>query len=148
MTLKMERNRKLIASFLAHQRTGVLCCAGDNTPGMWAIPVRYRPVIEPSSKQRLSVDCLVPRWADLAHILIQKCRVLFIVQGSASAGLRWLTIQGTSRPVEAPDWPRLLPRWVSTLQPDALFLMVRVIPRRIDLVDEDSGWGLQETLEW
>ncbi|MCZ7571030.1 MAG: hypothetical protein M5U01_20990 [Ardenticatenaceae bacterium] len=41
-----------------------------------------------------------------------------------------------------------MPRWVSALQLDALYLVVRVTPRRIDLVDEDLGWGAQETLEW
>jgi hypothetical protein len=144
----MDRERKRIASFLAHQRTGVLCCDSNNSLRTWAMPVWYRPAIDPPSKQKLGVDCLVPRWADFIHYLTQKCRVLFIVQGSSIAGLRWLTIHGTTWPVETPDWARLLPRWFSTLQPDALFLMVRVIPQRIDLVDEDSGWGLQETLEW
>lgn len=112
------------------------------------MPVWYRLSDDPTSKQRLSVDCLVPRWADLTHYLAQECPVLFIVQGSSLAGLRWLTIRGTVWPVEVPDWARLLPRLFSTLQPDALFLTVRLIPRRIDLIDEDSGWGLQATLEW
>lgn len=112
------------------------------------MPVWYRPSMDRLKKQRLDIDCLVPRWADLTHHLTKGCPVVFIVQGSSIAGLRWLTIQGTAWPAEAPDWARLLPRWFSTFQPDALFLMVRVIPKRIDLVDEDSGCGLQETLEW
>jgi hypothetical protein len=37
---------------------------------------------------------------------------------------------------------------VSTVQPDVLYLVVRVAPSRIDLIDEDLGWGMQETLEW
>lgn len=90
----------------------------------------------------------MPRWADVAHHLTQDPKVLLIVQASSGSGLRWLQIQGTAQPIEAPNWNRLLPRWVSTVQPDALYLVVRVTPSRIDLVDEDLGWGVQETLEW
>jgi hypothetical protein len=71
-----------------------------------------------------------------------------IVQAPSGAGLRWAQIRGTASPVEAPDWARLLPRWVSRMQPADLYLVVRVAPRRIDLIDEDVGWGVQETLEW
>jgi hypothetical protein len=94
------------------------------------------------------VDCLIPRWADIAHDLAQATGVVFIVQASSAAGLRWLQIQGQARPVSAPNWSRLLPRWITTLQPDALYLVVRLTPERIDLVDEDLGWGVQQTLEW
>jgi len=138
--------KKRIASFLAHQRTGVISTAGS--PGMWAMPVWYLPDPGPPEGRRLEVDCLVPRWADIAHHLTQECRVVMIVQASSSAGLRWLQIQGTARAVEAPDWSRLLPRWVSTVQPDALYLVARLTPNRIDLIDEELGWGVQETLEW
>lgn len=135
-----------MATFLAHQRTAVISTSGS--PGVWAIPVWYRPESGLSDRRTLEVDCLVPCWADVAHHLAQECSVVLIVQASSGAGLRWLQVQGTARPVEAPDWPRLLPRWISTVQPDALYLVVRVTPGRIDLIDEDLGWGVQETLEW
>jgi hypothetical protein len=112
------------------------------------MPVRYRPASGPSGGRGLEVDCLVPRWADVAHHLSQSARVSLIVQAPSGAGLRWAQIRGTARPVEAPNWARLLPRWVSTVPPDELYLVVRVAPSRIDLVDEDLGWGMQETLEW
>jgi nitroimidazol reductase NimA-like FMN-containing flavoprotein (pyridoxamine 5'-phosphate oxidase superfamily) len=141
-----DEQRERIASFLAHQRTGVISTTGS--PGVWAMPVWYRPLPGPPGGRDLEVDCLVPRWADVAHPLTQNSRVVLIVQASSGAGLRWLQIQGTARPVEAPEWSRLLPRWVSAVQPDALYLVVRVTPSRIDLIDEDLGWGVQETLEW
>jgi hypothetical protein len=141
-----DEQRHRFASFLAHQRTGIISTTAAQ--GMWAMPVWYRPRPETFGSRSLEVDCLVPRWADVAHHLTQAARVLLIVQASSGAGLRWLQIQGTARPVEAPDWARLLPRWVSTLQPDALYLVVRVTPNRIDLIDEELGWGVQETLEW
>ncbi len=112
------------------------------------MPVWYRPASEPSGSRRLDVDCLVPRWADVAHSLLEKARVLFIVQAPSGAGLRWAQLRGTATPVEAPDWTGLLPRLVSTVQPGELYLVVRVAPKRIDLIDEDLGWGVQETLEW
>ncbi|MCL7452482.1 MAG: hypothetical protein M8467_05485 [Anaerolineae bacterium] len=90
----------------------------------------------------------MPRWADVAHSLSQNATVLLIVQAAAGAGLRWAQIRGTASPVEAPNWARLLPRWVSKVQPDELYLVVRVAASRIDLIDEDLGWGMQETLEW
>jgi nitroimidazol reductase NimA-like FMN-containing flavoprotein (pyridoxamine 5'-phosphate oxidase superfamily) len=141
-----DERREQIASFLAHQRTGVISTA--NSLGVWAMPVWYRLDPGPSSSRSLEVDCLVPHWSDIAHQLTQNSRVVLIVQASSEVGLRWLQIQGTTRPVEAPDWSRLLPRWVSAMQPDALYLVVRLKPNRIDLVDEDLGWGVQETLEW
>jgi hypothetical protein len=128
-----------IASFLAHQRTCIISTTASE--GVWALPVWYR-------SHDLELECLVPRWADVAHHLLQECRIVLIVQAASGAGLCWLQVQGTAQPVEAPDWTRLLPRWVSALQPDALYLVVRVTPSRIDLIDEDLGWGVQVTLEW
>lgn len=144
-SLANERKER-IAAFLAHQRTGVISAMAAH--GMWAMPVWYRPAPDPSASGSLEVDCLVPRWADIAHHLTQDARVVLIVPASSEAGLRWLQIRGTAQGVKAPDWARMLPRWVSTSQPDALYLVVRVTPGRIDLIDEDLGWGVQETLEW
>ena len=112
------------------------------------MPVWYCPYSGSYGSQTLEVDCLVPRWADVAHFLTKECRVVLIVQASSSVSLRWLQIQGTIRPVEKPDWTCFLQRMVSILHRDSLYLVVRMTPSRIDLVDEDLGWGVQETLEW
>jgi hypothetical protein len=73
---------------------------------------------------------------------------VLVVQISSGTGLRWLQIQGKALPAELPDWLRLLPRWVSKVQPDNLYQVFRVSPSRIDLVDDELSWGIQETLEW
>lgn len=112
------------------------------------MPVRYRPASGSLGGRGLELDCLVPRWTDVAHHLSETAKVLLIVQAPSGAGLRWAQIRGTARPLEAPDWAGLLPHWASTVQPDALYLVVRVAPSRIDLIDEELGWGMQETLEW
>jgi hypothetical protein len=135
-----------ISNFLSHQRTAVI--STTDAPGVSALPVWYRRLPENARSPGLEVDCLVPRWADVAHRLADTSEVVLIVQATSGAGLRWLQIKGTARPVEAPDWSRLLPRWVNATQPDSLYLVIRVKPSRIDLVDEDLGWGVQETLEW
>jgi hypothetical protein len=140
-----DEHRKQFAAFLAHQRTCIISTI--TSQGTWAMPVWYRPR-SVSSGSALDVDCLIPRWADVAHHLAETAEVLLIVLASSGAGLRWLQIRGRAQPVEAPDWTRLLPRWASTVQPDALYQVVRVNPSRIDLVDEDLGWGVMETLEW
>lgn len=142
-----DEQRRRIAAFLAHQRTAVISTSGGK--GAWAMPVWYRPTSdEPCGRRSLELDCLIPRWADVAHHLSDNARVLLIVQAAFGAGLRWLQIQGVARPVDAPNWSRLLPRWLFTMQPGGLYLVVRVRAGRIDLVDEDLGWGVQETVEW
>ena len=134
---------KHFADFLIHQRTCIISTVAAQ--GMWAMPVWYRPDTELTGSPNL--ECLVPLWTDVAHYLMENRRVVLIVQAPSGAGLRWLQIQATARQVEAPDWNKLLPRWSSTTQPDVLYMVVRVIPSRIDLIDEELGWGVQETLE-
>jgi hypothetical protein len=141
-----DEQRKQFAAFLAHQRTCIISTVASQCT--WAMPVWYRPQSVSSGNSTLEVDCLIPRWADVAHHLAKTAEVLLIVQASSGVGLRWLQIKGRAQPVDEPDWPSLLPRWAYTVQPDALYQVVRVSPSRIDLVDEDLGWGVQETLEW
>jgi hypothetical protein len=146
LTLSPAEQRERVAAFLSQQRSGVISAFAAQ--GMWSMPVRYRPTSAPLGSRGLELDCLVPRWADVAHHLSEMAKILLIVQAPSATGLRWAQIRGTASPVEAPDWARLLPRWASTVQPDALYLVVRLAPSRIDLIDEELGWGVQETLEW
>lgn len=141
----LDKLRDQMAAYLSQHQVCVLSTAGAACPelvkgGDWAMPVRYR-------SRGLDVDCLVPRWANAAYHLEQDSRVLLIIQACYAAGLRWLQIQGTARPVAAPDWARLLPRWMSTALADDLYLVIRVTPERIELFDESRGWGVRETLE-
>jgi hypothetical protein len=134
----LDELRDRMATYLLHHRVCVISTAG--TQGVWAMPVRYR-------SQGLEMDCLVPRWADVTYHLEQDPNLLLIIQACSGAGLRWLQYLGTARPVAAPDWAGLLPRWTSTAPPDEQYLVIHVTPRRIDLVDEDLGWGVCETLQ-
>ncbi len=116
--------------------------------GTGIIPARYRAQLEGSKGSGLRLDCLVPRWSDMAYYLEQSPDVILIVQLSRGIGLSWLQVLGSAMNIRSPDWSRLLPDWVRISQPEFHYLVVRVIPSRIDLIDEDLGWGVQETLEW
>jgi len=134
------------ATLLACNR---ICTIATSTSlGTGVIPARYRARPEGSRGSRLRLDCLVPRWSDMAYYLEQSPDVILIIQLSRGIGLSWLQVQGSSKNIHNPDWSRLLPDWARTSQPDFHYLVVRVNPCRIDLIDEDLGWGVQETLEW
>jgi hypothetical protein len=146
MSIFPDERKKQFAAFLAHEQTCIISTTASQ--GVWAIPVWYSTLPDAAGSPGLEVDCLVPHWSDVAYQLTQEPRVVLIVQASSGTGLSWLQIRGTAQPVEAPDWERLLPRWVSIVRPDALYRVVHVTPSRIDLVNEELGWGVQDTLEW
>jgi hypothetical protein len=145
-SLSPEDLRERISVYLSHQRTCIISTTASQ--GVWAIPVWYLLVGVSSKNPRLEIDCLVPRWSDVAHHLTQDPRVVLIVQATSSSGLSWLQVQGTAEQLEVADWNRFLTNWIFPVQPEELYLVVRVKPSRIDFVDEDQGWGLQDTLEW
>ncbi|OGO40655.1 MAG: hypothetical protein A2Z04_04985 [Chloroflexi bacterium RBG_16_57_9] len=134
----LDKLRDQISAYLAHHDVCILSTAG--TEGAWAMPVRYR-------SRGLEVECLVPRWADVAYYLEQDPRVLLVIQACGNDSLRWLQYRGRARPVSAPNWVEWSPGRVSPALADDLYLVVHVTPERIDLFDESRGWGARETLE-
>jgi hypothetical protein len=138
--------RERIAAYLDERRVCILSTTGPE--GARAMPVSYR-------SQGLEVTCLLPRWSDVAYDVQQAPRVMLIIldadtsveQGRATPGMRWLQYAGTARLVERPDWSVWARDVRPTAPPDELYLIVRVIPRRIDLIDEGRGWGVRETLD-
>jgi len=135
-----------ITTYLAQRQVCVISAAGPE--GARAMPVYYR-------SSGLEVDCLLPRWADVAYYLERDPRVALVIwdasacggQGRTTPGSRWLRCLGTARPVAQPDWNALLPKDAHIPTPDELYLVVRVTPSRIDLMDETRGWGARETLD-
>jgi hypothetical protein len=111
------------------------------------MPVRYRNV-------GLEVDCLLPRWADVAYYIEQDPHVLLVILdspptggGEPGGGLRWLQYRGTAQPISSPDWDRLLPEGTPRVRPEERYVAIRITPERIDLIDESYGWGARETLD-
>ncbi len=135
-----------IASYLTHHQVCVISTGGPGAP--CALPVRYW-------SHGLEVECLVPRWTDVAYALLEGFeahpgalhQVMLIVLGYQVGELRWLQYRGTAQEVRTPDWARLLPARTFTSPPGDLYLVIRVRPQRIDLFDESQGWGARETLE-
>ncbi len=134
----LERLRDRIGGFLAAHQVGVLGATGPE--GARAAVVRYR-------HQNLEVECLVPRWCDVAYALQRDPRVSFVVQDSAASGTRWLHCLGLARVVEQPNWTVWQPLPVPPAHAAHLYLVVHVTPCRIDLLDERLGWGGRETWE-
>jgi hypothetical protein len=131
--MTLERLRDEIEAYLAQHQVGVLSTSG--LAGTWAMPARYR-------SRGLEVDCLLPRWADVAYHLEQDPNVLLIVRDTQADALRWLECRGTARLVASPDWAWLLPEGAVKG-----YVVIRITPRRMDLVDEGRGWGARETLD-
>lgn len=143
----LEELRHRIAAYLTSHQICVLNIADIRSTGDdLAMPVRYR-LSTAADGHELELECLIPRWADIAYYLEQEHAVLIIVLACYTAGLRWLQYRGTARPVVAPNWSVWLPRWMSTAPPDELYLVIRITPERITLFDEERGWGAREALE-
>lgn len=134
----LQELRERMIAHLSAYRTCVLASA--TTDGASMIPVRYRNL-------RLEVECLLPRWSDVAYYVERDPRVSLVIHATDSRALRWLQLQGTARAVDTPLWHDLLPEATNQTRLEELYLVVRVTPQRLELVDESRGWGARETLD-
>jgi hypothetical protein len=135
----LDELRERMATYLSSRQVCFLSTA--RAEGTWAMPVRYRSL-------GLEVDCLLPRWSDVAYHLEQDPTVMLVVLDTAAPMLSWLQCQGTAQAVARPDWEGLLPQGnLASVSPDDLYLVVRVTPQRLELIDESQGWGVRETLD-
>lgn len=120
----IDKLRDQIIRELAAHSVGVLTLA---TPaGPLAMPVRYQP-------RGLEVDCLLPRWSDVAYHLEQPGPVMLVVLVPPGDEQRWLRYEGVCQPPAGTD---------------DLYQAVTIRPVRIDLIDQRKGWGARETLEF
>jgi len=134
----LDQLRAQMAAFLAAHDVCILSTSGAG--GAWAMPVRYR-------SRGLQVDCLIPRWADVAYFAERDPNVLLLIEDAEAPATRWLQIEGAASAAPDPDWAQWLPSWPSPALPAELYLLLRVMPRRIELFDEACGWGARETVE-
>jgi hypothetical protein len=141
----LDELRDRVTTYLSKQQVCVISTTGPE--GARAILARYR-------SRGLEVDCLLPRWTDVAYHLEQDPRVTLVIQDTDAPDLCWLRYLGTAHPVENPDWAEWSPPHASRITlhasritPD-LYLVARVTPRQIDLLDESQGWGARETIEF
>jgi hypothetical protein len=130
--LLLEELRDRITFYLLQHNVCVVSTSG--TVGAWAMPVSY-------SSHDLLMECLLPRWADVGYHIENDPRVLLIIWDSS---LRWLQYWGIAHLAPTPNWTRPPP----ASGPNDRYIVIRVEPQRIDLVDESKSWGARETLDF
>lgn len=89
------------------------------------------------------VECIIPRWSDPAFLVGAHRCVSLLIAGSRPE--EWVQYQGTAEPITHPAWARygFDPRGDAAHR----YVAIRVAPRRIDLIDDDIGYGVIDTLE-
>jgi len=117
----LDELRNRIISCLSQNQVCVIATCG--TLGAWAVSAQY-------DNAGLELNCRLPRWSDALFHIEQKPRVMAIIQDANP--MRWLQYRGTARIADSID---------------DRYVMIHIVPERIDLIDEDRGWGVRETLD-
>src|SRR5690606_10045484 len=110
--------------YLVRQQVCILSACGAT--GVSAIPAGYR-------SRGTTVECLLPRWADVAYHLEGDPRAMVIVLDPEPGALCWVQIQGIARPIPLTDWVGLLPDGTPAAQAEDRYRLFQVLPKRIDL---------------
>lgn len=129
-------NNVLNAQTLAELGARVLILSG----GRYALPVRFR-VRGPA------VDCLIPTWSGVGDMPAEPAEVTLVAVAETGPYLRWLFIRGLATVVSDPDWEGLEPPHCERVAPDDLYQLLRIVPKRLEWVDEAQGWGRRETID-
>ena len=110
--------------------------------GGYALPVRFRV-------ESRAVACRVPSWSGVADLLEQaEADATLVAAVESGPFLRWLYVRGRASRVSQPNWGGLALPGCERISPDDLYQMVRLEPSRLELVDEERGWGVRETCDW
>lgn len=119
----LDELRDQVASFLSRNHVCVISTNG--ALGAWAALAHYDNI-------GLTLNCRLPRWADVAYFVEQSPLVMVIIREVSTEKLRWLQYRGVARIADSTD---------------DQFVAVQIVPERVDLIDESKGWGARETLE-
>ena len=117
----LDELRNRVISYLSQNRMCVIATSGSL--GAWAAPAQYDNV-------GLELNCRLPRWSDALFHIEQEPRVMAIIQDVNP--LRWMQYRGTAR---------------ISVSTDERYATIHIMPERIDMIDEDRGWGIRETLD-
>jgi hypothetical protein len=109
--------------------------------GRYALPVRFRV-------REGAIECPVPAWTDLADDPAPP-EVTLVAVTEEDGHLRWLFVRGVAQPVPDPDWTGLeLPTsGGARIDRHDLYQLLRIVPTRIERLDEARGWGYRETVD-
>ncbi len=134
----LDELRDRITAFIAQHQICVIGTKGTN--GAWVVPAWHY-------SHGLEIVCLLPRWSDALYFLEQDPRVMVIIPDTQSKALRWLQYSGSAHVIQPPYTEQILPPEPLNMQIDDRYAVVRITAERIDLIDENRGWGARETLE-
>ncbi len=106
----------------------------------YAIPVRCR-VNGPA------VECVVPTWSDVGALLEACNDVTLVAAAQKESALLWVFARGHAYTVAGAAFDGFALPDKAAMETGDLYQVLRVEPRRIELVDERRGWGCRETLD-
>lgn len=107
----------------------------------YALPVRFRV-------RGAFVECRVPIWSGVSDSFDKKRVVTLVAIQNSEPYLRWLFLRGEGSIVKDPDWEGLVPLQPGRVDPEDLYWLVRIVPKRMELFDEQRGWGFRETTDF
>ncbi len=134
----LDELRDRISAFTSQHQVCVISTRGG--AGAWAAPAWLY-------NQGLELVCLLPRWSDVLYHLEQDPHVMVIILDMQSKALRWLQYSGSAQLIQSRDAEEILPQESLNIQVDDRYVTVRITAERIDLIDENHGWGARETLD-
>ncbi len=134
----LDELRDRISAFTSQHKFCVISTTGGS--GAWAAPAWL-------FSHGLELVCLLPRWSDVLYHLEQDPHVMVIILDTQSKALRWLQYSGNAQLVQPPDVEQIAQQGPLTKTIDDGYVAVRITPERIDLIDENHGWGARETLD-
>jgi hypothetical protein len=108
--------------------------------GGYALPVRFRV-------RGTAVEVRVPAWTGVDDMLDGAGDVTLVAVSEQGPYLRWLFVRGPAVVVKDPDWEGLQPPAANWVSPDDLYRLLRIKPVRMELADEQRGWGFRETID-
>ena len=107
----------------------------------YALPVRF--LVRGSV-----VECPVPTWSGVGDLLEKMEEVTLVAVQNSDTYLRWFFLRGTGTVIKDPDWEGLLPPQHGRGDPGDLYQLLRIEPNRMELFDEQRGWGFRETADF
>ncbi len=107
----------------------------------YALPVRFRV-------RGTIVECQVPTWSGVSDLIEKKKEVTLVAVQFFETNLCWLFLRGEGSIIKNPDWEGFVPLQSSWVEPDDLYLLLRIVPKRIEIFDEQRGWGFRETTDF
>ena len=134
----LDELRDRITAFIAQHPVCVVSTRGG--AGAWVAPAWH-------FSDGLEMVCLLPRWSDALYYLEQDPRVMVIILDPQSKALRWLQYSGRAHVTQPLETVQILPQEPPDMPIDDRHVAIRITAERIDLIDENRGWGARETID-